>query len=233
MTGFDVTAPDFALRSENARLQAELRARARELRACRGRVLGAIEAERRRIERDLHDGVQGRLVSVAMSLGLLDAKLAADDAAKPIARDAREAVASALVELRRFSQGMYPSVLAERGLTAAIEELCEHTTFPVQLGLAIPNPLPPQLEAVAYFLTSEALANVAKHSHARQARIDAWHHEGRVSIAVADNGVGGAAPGARSGLQNIAERVEAVGGRLFISSPRGAGTTIRAELPYG
>jgi signal transduction histidine kinase len=169
---------------------------------------------------------------LAISLGLLDAKLAPDDAAKPIARDARDAVASALDDLRRFSQGIYPSVLTERGLKAAIEELCERTTVRVHVHLALPSRLPPQVEGVAYFLISEALANVAKHSHASEARITASHHAQRVSIAIADNGIGGATPtSATSGLQNITERVEAVGGGLIISSPQGAGTTIHAELP--
>jgi signal transduction histidine kinase len=231
MSDRDATATDLSLASENERLRAELRARLDELRACRGRLVRAIEAERRRIERDLHDGIQARLVSLAMSLGLLDAKLLAHDTAKPIARTARREAASALEELRLFSHGLYPSVLAKRGLQAAIEELRSRTALPAHVDLALPSRLSEHVEAATYFLISEALTNATKHSHATEIRMVALHHEQRVTIEVTDNGIGGAAITSGSGLRNLTARIEALGGRFDVSSPAGQGTALRAEIP--
>jgi len=221
-----------ALTLENERLQAALRARLAELQASRARLVEATETERRRIERDLHDGTQQRLVSLAMSLGLAESKLADDPgAAAPLVREARETLALALAELRELSQGIYPSLLTERGLGAALDDLCRRAALPATLDASLPVRLPQQVEAAAYFVTSEALANAAKHSHATEVRIRARLERGVLLLELADDGIGGAGTGSGTGLRGLADRVEALGGRLTLSSPPGRGTTIRAEIP--
>jgi signal transduction histidine kinase len=232
MTNSDTTTADLALVLENERLHGELRARLAELRSCRGRLAGAIERERRRIERDLHDATQARLVSLAMSLGFLEAMLPDDPgAAKPIAREARQALADALEELRGLSQGIYPSVLVERGLDAALSELCDRSPLPAALEISVAQRLAPEIEIAAYFVASEALANAAKHSHALEVRVKAWQHDHLLILEISDDGIGGAALGGGSGLRGLADRVEGVGGALVVSSCAGAGTTVRAEIP--
>ncbi len=223
-----------ALTLENERLQVELRARLVELQASRARLVEATEAERRRIERDLHDGTQQRLVSLAMSLGLLDSKLPGNpDAAKPLAREAREALAVALEELRELSQGIHPAVLTERGLPAALDDLCQRAALPAHLELSIDERLPAQVETAAYFVVSEALTNAVKHSHASEVRIAASREKQMLSVEISDDGIGGAGTGGGSGLRGLGDRVEALGGRLTVSSPPGRGTTVRVELPCG
>jgi signal transduction histidine kinase len=227
-----ITCPA-SLTRENARLRAELRLQVDELRGWRARLAGAIEAERRRIERDLHDGIQGRLVSVAISLGLLEAKLADDPAAaRPTARQARRAIAAALEELRLLTQGVFPSVLVERGLALALEELCDAALIPSVLSVSLEARPPVQLETAAYFVASEATTNAVKHSHATELRVTALcSANGPLIVEVIDNGIGGAAEDAGSGLRGLRDRVEALGGRVIVSSPPGRGTMIRAELP--
>jgi signal transduction histidine kinase len=221
-----------ALTLENARLQAELRARLTELQASRARLVEATDSERRRIERDLHDGTQQRLVSIAMALGLAESKLAADrPAVEPVLREAREALAVALAELRELTQGIRPAILVERGLAAALDDLSRRAALPVRLDLAISGRLPEQVESAAYFVASEALANAAKHSHASEVRLVASRDGALLVLEVADDGIGGAASGGGSGLRGLADRVEALGGRLTVSSPPGRGTTVRAEIP--
>ena len=225
--------PMVELTRENERLQAELRAGIEELHACRRRLAAAVEAERRRIERDLHDGTQQRLVSLAMSLGLLDAKLPADPvAAKPLARDARRALAAALEELRELSNGIQPAALTERGLRAALEELADRTPLPTYLKASFDARLPAEVEAGGYFVVSEALTNAIKHAHARELRIAVSRVHDRLTVEVADDGIGGADPDAGSGLRGLIGRIEALGGRLTVSSPLHRGTTLRAEIPY-
>jgi signal transduction histidine kinase len=221
-----------ALTLENARLQAELRARLTELQASRARLVEATDSERRRIERDLHDGTQQRLVSIAMALGLAESKLAADrPAVEPVLREAREALAVALAELRELTQGIRPAILVERGLAAALDDLSRRAALPVRLDLAISGRLPEQVESAAYFVASEALANAAKHSHASEVCLVASRDGALLVLEVADDGIGGAASGGGSGLRGLADRVEALGGRLTVSSPPGRGTTVRAEIP--
>jgi signal transduction histidine kinase len=223
-----------ALTLENERLQAELRARLAELGASRARLVEAGAAERRRIERDLHDGAQQRLISIAMSLGLVEARLPEDPlSAAPIVREAREALGLALAELRELSQGIYPSILSERGLAAALDELARGAALPVTLDARLPGGLPAPVEAAAYFVVSEALANAAKHSHGNDARVTASVVDGMLVLQIADDGIGGAGGGAGTGLRGLADRVEALGGRFTITSPPGRGTTIRAEIPCG
>ena len=157
---------------ENERLQAELRARLVELNASRGRLVEATDSERRRIERNLHDGTQQRLVSIAMSLGLLESKLPRDrDDAAPIVREARTALALALEELRELTQGIHPTLLVERGLPVALEELCRRAGLPAHLKVDLDVRLPDQVETAAYYFASEALSNAAKHSHGNEVRV--------------------------------------------------------------
>jgi signal transduction histidine kinase len=232
MTQLEATLATSELRVENERLRAELRARLVELRAYRARLVNAVYAERRRLERDLHDGAQGRLVSLALSLGLLEAKLSTDpDGARPIAREAREAVAAALEELRELSRGIYPAVLTERGLGPALAELCERVSMSASLELSLDRRLSPAVEAASYFVVSEALTNALKHADASRVQVAASYRKQRLIITVSDNGTGGATAAAGSGLRGLANRVEALGGRLSVSSPDGRGTTVRAELP--
>ena len=219
---------------ENERLQAELRARLVELQASRARLVEATDAERRRIERDLHDGTQQRLVSIAMSLGLLESTLPVDAArARPVVRETRDALAAALAELRDLTQGIHPAVLAERGLPGGLDELCRRAALPAHLNLGLDGRLPEQIETAGYFFVSEALTNAAKHSHATEVRVAAAVVAGVLTVEVSDDGIGGASPGEGSGLRGLADRVEALGGRLTVSSPPGRGTRLLAELPCG
>jgi signal transduction histidine kinase len=221
-----------SLTLENERLQAELRARLVDLQASRARLVEATDAERRRIERDLHDGTQQRLISIAMSLGLLETKLPGQaTAAQPIVREARQALTLALEELRELTHGINPPLLTERGLPAALDELCRRAALPTRLRLALDARLPDQIESAAYFVVSEALANAAKHSHASEVRVAASYEGRTLAVEIADDGIGGAAPAGGSGLRGLADRVEALGGRFTISSPPGRGTTLRAEIP--
>ena len=217
---------------ENERLQAELRPRLTELQASRARLVEATEAERRRIERDLHDGTQQRLVSIAISLGLLESKLPAGSVqARPLVRETRDSLMAALAELRELTQGIHPTILTERGLPTALDELCRRAALPAHLRLDLDQRLPDQVESAAYFLVSEALTNAAKHSHASEVRVSATYAGALLTVEVADDGIGGASVGHGTGLRGLADRVEALGGNLSVSSPLGRGTTLRAEFP--
>jgi signal transduction histidine kinase len=221
-----------SLTLENERLQAELRARLVDLQASRARLVEATDAERRRIERDLHDGTQQRLISIAMSLGLLETKLPEQaTSAQPIVREARQALTLALEELRELTHGINPPLLTERGLPAALDELCRRAALPTHLHLGVDRRLPDQVESAAYFVVSEALTNAAKHSHASEVRVTAACEGQSLAVEIADDGIGGASTTGGSGLRGLADRVEALGGRLCISSPPGRGTTLRAEIP--
>ena len=220
-----------SLALENERLQAELRARLVELQASRARLVEATDAERRRIERDLHDGTQQRLVSIAMSLGLLESKLPGEAAAQPLVRETREALALALAELRELTHGINPPLLTERGLGAALDELCRRAALPTRLDLALDRRLPDQIESAAYFVASEALTNAAKHSHGSEIAVTAADDGSCLTLEVTDDGIGGATTAGGSGLRGLADRIEALGGRLTVSSPPGRGTTLRAEIP--
>jgi len=194
----------------------------------------ATDAERRRIERDLHDGTQQRLVSIAMSLGLLESKLPDQEAVtRPLVREAREALAVALEELRELTHGINPPLLTERGLAAALDELCRRAALPARLNMNLhaDRRLSDQVESAAYFVASEALTNAAKHSHGSEVRVSASHEGEMLTVEVVDDGIGGAADAGGSGLRGLADRVEALGGRLTVSSPPGRGTSLRAEIP--
>jgi signal transduction histidine kinase len=224
-----------SLALENERLQAELRARLVELQASRARLVEATDAERRRIERDLHDGTQQRLVSIAMSLGLLETKLPGQaSAARPLVRETRAALALALEELRELTHGINPPLLTERGLAAALDELCRRAALPTRLDVSLDNRLPDQVESAAYFVASEALTNAAKHSHGSEVRVVASCAGQSLTVEIADDGIGGATTtGGGSGLRGLGDRVEALGGRFTVSSPPGRGTILRAEIPCG
>jgi signal transduction histidine kinase len=220
------------LQLENERLQAELRSQLEEVRASRARIVEATQEERRRIERDLHDGTQQRLVSMAMTLGLADAKVATDpDAAIRLIGDARDGLSAALAELRELSQGIHPGILTERGLGKAVDELALRMHLPVEVDVRLSERLPTPVETAAYYVISEALTNVAKHAGASRARVGVGHDDGRALIAVSDNGRGGADAGQGSGLRGLRDRVEALGGRFALESPVGEGTVIRADIP--
>jgi signal transduction histidine kinase len=223
-----------ALALENERLQAELRAHLEELTASRTRIVEAAQTERRRIERDLHDGTQQRLVSVAMTLGLADARLSADPAsAQTVLRDARAGLSEALEDLRELSHGIHPGILTERGLGPALDELAASSHLPVQLTVSLVERLPDRVETAAYFFVSEALTNVAKYARAAQVQVCVEQMDDRAVVRVADDGAGGADPSRGSGLRGLRDRVEALGGRFSVKSPQGQGTVVAAEIPCG
>ena len=217
---------------ENERLQAELRARLDELRASRARSVETADGERRRIERNLHDGTQQRLVSISMALGLAQSKLASDsEASLRILEEAREALAAALQELRELSQGIHPGILTERGLGDALQELAYRTPVPVDVAVALGDRLPQPVEAASYYLVAEALANVAKYASATAVTVNVDRRNGCALVEVRDDGVGGADPSRGSGLRGLADRVEALGGAFAVESRPGEGTRLRAEIP--
>ncbi len=203
------------------------------LAASRARIVEAGDAERRRLERNLHDGAQQRLVTVSLTLGLLRARLEDDDAAAAVQllERASEELRYALEELRELARGLHPAVLRERGLGPALETLAARAPFPVDVDAIPSERLPEQVEAAIYFVVSEALANAAKHARAHSVTAGVRREDGRVLVEIADDGRGGADAARGSGLQGLAGRVEALGGRLSIESPLGRGTVVRAELP--
>jgi signal transduction histidine kinase len=217
---------------ENERLQADLRARLVELRASRARMVDAADAERRRLERNLHDGTQQRLVSISMALGLAESKLEADPrAAGQILEEARQALGTALQELREFSQGIHPAVLTERGLGPALKELVYLAPMSIKLDVPDDERLPEPVESAAYYVVAEALANVAKYASAAAVSVTVEQLNGSTIIEVEDDGVGGADPAGGSGLRGLSDRVEALGGTLAVESAPGSGTRLRAEIP--
>jgi signal transduction histidine kinase len=187
-----------------------------------------------RIERDLHDGAQARLVALAMDLGMAEHRLSSDDpqAARHLIVEAREEARLALAELRGLVRGIHPPLLADRGLPGAIPALADRSPIPAEATVAVPGRLPRPVEAAAYFVVAEALANAAKHSGASRVDIDVRLEDGVLRMAVADDGRGGAHLGG-SGLDGLQRRVAALDGRLTLESPRDGGTVVRAELPCG
>jgi signal transduction histidine kinase len=220
------------LQLENERLQAELRSQLEEVRASRARIVEATQEERRRIERDLHDGTQQRLVSIAMTLGLAEARIAIDaEAGRRLIAEARAELSSALQELRELSQGIHPGILTERGLGEAVADLALRMHLPVEVEVRLSERLPTPVETAAYYVISEALTNVAKHAQASKVRVRVGREDGEAHIAVSDDGRGGADAWAGSGLRGLRDRVEALGGRFALDSPAGAGTSIAVEIP--
>ena len=222
------------LTDENERLHAEVRSQLQEVLASRARIVQAADCERRRLERDLHDGAQQRLVSLACTLGLLQSQLAPPHGQRARVEAtldrALEEVRLTLSELRSLAQGIHPAVLTQEGLGAALERLAEQATVPV----AVETPTrryPPAVEAAAYFVASEALTNIGKHALATRARVTVHEAGGSVVLEVSDDGVGGADPGKGSGLTGLVDRVAALQGRVRVDSQPGRGTTVQAVLP--
>ncbi|MBV7696960.1 sensor histidine kinase [Streptomyces sp. TRM70350] len=206
-----------------------------ELESDRGVVVDTAAADLRRIERDLHDGAQARLVALAMDLGLAKEKLAEDPrAAARMVDEAHGEVKTALQELRDLARGIHPAVLTDRGLDAALSAVASRCTVPVQVDVDLASRPAPAIEGIAYFTVSELLQNISKHARATSAAVDVWRSEDRLMLQVMDNGVGGAEAGASgsSGLAGLAERLNAVDGILVIDSPAGGPTRITAELPW-
>ncbi|MFJ9829922.1 sensor histidine kinase [Streptomyces sp. NPDC101169] len=210
-----------------------LSARVVELESDRGVVVDTAAADLRRIERDLHDGAQARLVSLAMDLGLAKEKLREDpqEAARMVA-DAHGEVKTALQELRDLARGIHPAVLTDRGLDAALSAVASRCTVPVRVEVELPSRPAAAIEGIAYFTVSELLQNVSKHSGARSASVDVWQSEDRLLIQVLDDGVGGADAAGGSGLAGLAGRLDAVDGVLVVESPAGGPTRVIAELPW-
>ncbi len=223
-----------ALALDNERLDAELRAKIDELRASRARMLQIGIEERRRLERDLHDGAQQRLVSMALNIRLARAKLNEDPlAAEQLLASAGDELQSALEELRELARGIHPAVLTDRGLGTALETLANRAPVPVELGELPDERLPQAVELAAYFVVAEALTNVAKYAEASHATVQVQRDNGRVLVEVADDGVGGADPGRGTGLRGLADRLAVIEGRLEVESEQGHGTTVRARIPCG
>jgi signal transduction histidine kinase len=216
---------------ENERLQAELRVQLAEVQASRARIVAAGDAERRRVERDLHDGAQQRFVTLALALQLARARLddGATDVADMLERAGNE-LERGLAELRELARGIHPTVLTEDGLSAAIAVLTERSAVPVTADVP-DRRFEPEIESTAYYVVAEALTNVAKYAPAASASIIVEHEPGSLRVEVRDDGPGGATASPGSGLQGLADRVAAVGGQLTVRSPLGSGTTVRALIP--
>ena len=211
---------------ENERLAAQVRAQLEEVRASRARIVEAGDAERRRIERDLHDGAQQRLVALAMRLD--QAREGTVGAAALIDSTTAELL-TAIREVRDLARGLHPTILTDSGLAAAVEALSERTPFPITMNVT-PDRFATEIEAAAYFVIAEGLTNVARYAGATEARVEVAAEEGRLLVTVSDNGRGGADPAAGTGLRGLADRVAAIGGRLDVTSA-GGGTTLTADLP--
>ena len=212
--------------------RAALEARVAAVEATRAAAVESADARLRRIERDLHDGAQHRLAYVAMEVGRAREKMATDpEAADALLAGAHEESKKAMAELRDLARGIHPSVLTDRGLDAAVSALAERCPVPVEISLNLENRPPPAAETAAYYLIAEALTNVAKHSGAQHASVAVSDAEGRLSIVITDDGAGGARRAAGSGLEGLAQRVEALDGTFTVDSPAGGPTSIRAELP--
>jgi signal transduction histidine kinase len=205
-----------------------------ELRNSRARIVKAGDDERRRLERNLHDGAQQRLVSLSLSLRLARSQFKRDPgSADRILEAAGEELAEALAELRELARGIHPAILTDRGLRPALEALAGRSSVPVELLETPEVRLPAQVEAAAYYVAAEALTNVSRYAQARSATVRVMHESDTAVIEVVDDGVGGADPGLGTGLRGLADRVDALDGRLIVESPIGAGTTVRAVIPCG
>ena len=220
-----------ALALENERLAAEVRAQYDDLRAASARLVAAGDAARRRIERDLHDGAQQRLVSLSVTLNLARRHAEPGSQTASLLDSAVTELTAGLSELRELARGIHPVVLTERGLDPALAGLAARAPLPVTISATLGGRLPPAVEAAAYFVVMEALTNVAKYASATAAEVTVQQIDGHVVIDVADDGVGGADPAAGTGLAGLADRVVALGGRLEVVSPPGGGTVVRAEMP--
>jgi signal transduction histidine kinase len=210
--------------------QEELRQRIAELRRSRLDLVDAFETERRRIERHLHDGVQQRLVGLTMTLGLADYQLP-DGQGRELVRKAHAEAEAALAELRDAVRDIHPRVLVDHGLAAAVNEVADRLPIPVSVELALTGRPPAPVETAAYFVVSEALSNVAKHSRASRCSVHGWLADGALVVVVEDDGAGGADPAGGTGLTGLGVRIDALGGSFDVSSPPGGPTQLRMEVP--
>jgi signal transduction histidine kinase len=217
--------------ADNARLRTELQESRDELREATARVVVAGDTERRRLERNLHDGAQQRLVALSLMLGRIATRLDDDSEEAALLAAARSELTDSIKELRELAHGLHPAVLSDRGLEPALESLAARAPVPVALTVDLEQRVPAGVEAAAYYLVAEALTNVGKYAAAGHAAVTVTRALGDLVVEIADDGAGGADPTAGSGLRGLADRIAALGGRLFVSSPVGAGTTVRAEIP--
>jgi signal transduction histidine kinase len=216
---------------ENARLQAEVAARLEEVKGSRMRVIEAGQKERKRLERDLHDGAQQRLIALSLDLRMLQRKLEDDPAAHRQLEEAQREITRSLDELRDIARGLHPAVLSAHGLAVALEQVAAGATVPVDLAVDVGGRLPEPVEVAAYYVATESLANIGKHAQATAARVNIFRAGEGIVVEVVDDGVGGANTERGSGIRGLADRVEALGGRLRVWTPQAGGTRVRAEIP--
>jgi signal transduction histidine kinase len=227
-----LTAAAAGMALEHARLQAEVQDQLEQVRASRSRIVEAGDAERRRLERDLHDGAQQRLVTLSLALGMArDRAAGADPELEALITSAGKEAREALTELRELARGIHPAVLTETGLTGAVQALVERSPVAATITAVPDERFPAAIEATAYFVVSEALANVAKHAMADSAQVTIRRRPGRLVVEVSDDGAGGARAEFGSGLRGLADRVASVGGVLRVDSPPGGGTRLEADIP--
>jgi signal transduction histidine kinase len=218
---------------ENGRLHAELRAGLDEVRGSRERVIEASQQERQRLERNLHDGAQQRLIALSLDLSRLEGRLGDDPEARAQIDQARAEIAQSLEELRDVARGLHPAVVSGHGLGVALESLAARAPVPVRLTVDLEGRVSERLEVAAYYVVSESLANIGKHAEATSATIVVGRADGQLVVEIVDDGKGGADSEGGSGLRGLADRVEALDGRLRVWTPHGGGTRVRAEMPCG
>lgn len=216
---------------DNERLQAELRATLAEVRASRTRIVEAGDRERRRVERNLHDGAQQRLVALGLTLNLAARKVDGDPEAAALVAEAADDLDAALAELRELARGLHPSIVTDLGLGGALEDLAQRPGTPVSLELDLPGRLHDHVAVAAYYVVAEALANVNKHAAASSVVVRAAVSDDALRATITDDGCGGAVPRPGSGLEGLGDRVGALGGHLMVESPVGSGTTVSVDLP--
>jgi len=215
----------------NERLRAEVRAQLAEVRASRQRIVEAADRERRRVERNLHDGAQQRLATLSLALGMLRDQPAASLAMRAGLDGACAELKQATAELRELARGIHPAILTEEGLPPAVESLADRSPVPVRVTSDLAARLPEPVEATAYFVIAESLANVVKHARASGVQVTITARGGCLRLEVGDDGIGGAGPGSGTGLRGLQDRVSAAGGTLQVHSPPGGGTRVLAEIP--
>jgi signal transduction histidine kinase len=228
----DAVSSAGGLALENERLLADLRSQLEQTRESRARIVGAGDAERRRLERNLHDGAQQRLVAVSLQMGRAACKIEDDpEGAAALLETTRGELGLALEELRELARGLHPAVLTERGLLLALKSLAARAPIPVRVATDLSASLSAPLEAAVYYVVAEALTNTAKYANAKTVSVELTCENGRVNVRVRDDGVGGADPRAGSGLRGLKDRIEAFDGSLTVTSPRNGGTLIDVDLP--
>lgn len=227
----DSVAAALSMSLENAHLHVELRAQLEELRGSRARIVESAQGERQRLERNLHDGAQQRLVALSLDLGLLEERLAGDRSAMERVHKARREVAASLDELREIARGIHPAVVTGHGLAVALEQLAARAAVPIRLRVEVPGRLSEAIEVASYYVVAESLTNVSKYAQASEATVEVSQSKGFLLVEVTDDGIGGADTERGSGLRGLADRVEALGGRLRVWSPPGGGTRVQAEIP--